>query len=197
MQHGQSVNLGRFAELGRKGVLALMCDSTNAQRPGFTVSEKLVACTFEALFGEYAGNRLIIATFASNVDRVNQIIQTGAKIIYQDTHVSGHACQEERKLIYSLVRPRYAIPVHGEYRHLAAQAGLAETMGLPKENIFILQSGDILELSEEKACISGKAETGYICDVKKELRLPVIPLLPAYSLMQEPVYDEVSPDEDR
>lgn len=266
---GDAINLTRFAELGRKGVLALMCDSTNAQRPGFTVSEKLVARTFEALFGEYAGNRLIIATFASNVDRVNQIMQTafkygrkvviqgrsminviriaselgyihipdntlieaeemkkylpeklviittgsqgeemaglsrmadgthrkirivqgdvivfsstpipgnekavsritnelmrkGAKIIYQDTHVSGHACQEELKLIYSLVRPRYAIPVHGEYKHLAAQADLAETMGLPKENIFILQSGDILELSEEKGCINGKAEAGQI-----------------------------------
>ena len=87
----------------------------------------------------------------------------GAQIINQDTHVSGHACQEEIKLIYSLVKPKYAIPVHGEYRHLKAQAGVAEELGIPKENIFILSSGDVLELNEEEpARVTGQVRTGAI-----------------------------------
>jgi ribonuclease J len=260
---GDPIDLQRFAEIGKKGVLALMCDSTNAQRPGFTMSEKLVAKTFDNLFLENTTNRMIVATFASNVDRVNQIINTakkfdrkvviqgrsmvnvvkvaselgyidipdnttidveemknypdeklviittgsqgeamaglsrmadsthktisikpgdkvifsstpipgnekavsrvinelskkGAEVIYQDTHVSGHACQEELKLIYSLVKPQYVIPAHGEYKHLKAQESLAQTMGVPKENIFVLQSGSVLELSEEKGSVTGQ-----------------------------------------
>ena len=76
---------------------------------------------------------------------INELSRKGADVIFQDAHVSGHACQEEIKLIYSLVKPKYAIPVHGEYRHLKAQAGIAKELGIPKENIFILSSGDVLE----------------------------------------------------
>ncbi|MCI1727248.1 MAG: ribonuclease J [Lachnospiraceae bacterium] len=267
--YGDAIDLQRFAELGKKGVLALMCDSTNAERPGFTMSEKTVGATFDRIFSENPHARLIIATFASNVDRVQQIINTaakykrkvclegrsmvnvigtaeelgyiddkaktlitmdelnnyppekvvlvttgsqgesmaalsrmaanlhkkvkimpgdviifsshpipgnekavsnvinelseiGAKVIFQDAHVSGHACQEDIKLIYALVQPKYAIPVHGERRHLQAQAELAESLGMPKKNILILHSGDVLELSEKKAKIVGKVQTGGI-----------------------------------
>ncbi|RDY31902.1 ribonuclease J [Lachnotalea glycerini] len=260
---GETINLQRFAELGKKGVLALMCDSTNAQRAGFTVSEKIVANTFKSIFSENKKNRIIVATFASNVDRVQQIINTafdfgrkvviqgrsminviqvaveleymiipeniiidveqmknypdnqlviittgsqgeamaglsrmadsthrtisirpgdqiifsstpipgnekavskvvnelamkGAEVIYQDTHVSGHACQEELKLIYSLVRPKYAIPVHGEYKHLQAQQKIAKMMRIEDKNIFVLQSGNVLELSEKEGKIAGQ-----------------------------------------
>ena len=83
-------------------------------------------------------------------------------MIFQDAHVSGHACQEELKLIYSLVKPKYAIPVHGEYRHLKANAGIAKSLGIPKENIFILQSGDVLEVSGEEAKVVDKVHTGEI-----------------------------------
>lgn len=266
---GDSIDLQRFAELGKKGVLALMMDSTNAQRPGFTMSEQLVAKTFENLFAENKTNRMIVATFASNVDRVQQIINTafefgrkiviqgrsmvnviniaselgyikmpentvieveqmknfpdekivivttgsqgeamaalsrmadsthktitikpgdhiifsstpipgnekavskvinelsmkGATIIYQDTHVSGHACQEELKLMYSLLRPQYVIPVHGEYKHLKAQEKLAQEMGIEKSNIFVLQTGNVLELSEEHGGIIGQVKAGEI-----------------------------------
>ena len=266
---GDAIDLQRFAEIGRKGVLALMCDSTNAERPGFTASEKTVGRTFDNIFAEHTDTRIIIATFASNVDRVQQIInsacrygrkvvlegrsmvnvistaaelgylsipdntlvdqdqindypdekmvlittgsqgesmaalsrmaanmhkrvmikpgdtvifssnpipgnekavsrvinelsQKGANVIFQDAHVSGHACQEEIKLIYTLVRPRYAIPVHGEYRHLKAQAQLAMNIGIPKENVFILRSGDVLELDNEKARVGGHVQTGAI-----------------------------------
>ena len=259
---GDAIDLQRFAEIGKKGVLALMCDSTNALRPGFTVSERMVAKTFDNLFAEHKHNRMIIATFASNVDRVNQIISTshkfgrkvviqgrsmvnvikvatelgylqipentiieveqmknfadeqlviittgsqgenmaglsrmadsthkiirikpgdkvifsstpipgnekavsrvvnelsrkGADVIYQDTHVSGHACQEELKLIYTLINPQYVIPVHGEFKHLKGQEKLAQSMGIPNENIFVLQSGDVLELSKKTAGING------------------------------------------
>ncbi|OYO67767.1 hypothetical protein CG709_17275, partial [Lachnotalea glycerini] len=260
---GETINLQRFAELGKKGVLALMCDSTNAQRAGFTVSEKIVANTFKSIFSENKKNRIIVATFASNVDRVQQIINTafdfgrkvviqgrsminviqvaveleymiipeniiidveqmknypdnqlviittgsqgeamaglsrmadsthrtisirpgdqiifsstpipgnekavskvvnelamkGAEVIYQDTHVSGHACQEELKLIYSLVHPKYAIPVHGEYKHLQAQQKIAKMMRIEDKNIFVLQSGNVLELSEKEGKIAGQ-----------------------------------------
>ena len=266
---GDAIDLQRFAELGKKGVLALMCDSTNAERPGFTQSEKTVGKTFDALFDEHKNTRIIIATFASNVDRVQQIINSaykydrkvvvegrsmvniidvatnlgclsipertlidieqlknypdektviittgsqgesmaalsrmaednhkkisigprdtvifssnpipgnekavtnvinellekGADVIFQDVHVSGHACQEEIKLIYTLVHPKYSIPVHGEYKHLIAQAKIAKELGMPKENIFILQSGDVLELSEAKAGIVGRVPVGDI-----------------------------------
>ena len=266
---GDAIDLQRFAEIGKKGVLALMCDSTNAERPGFTASERTVGRTFDILFQEHKNTRIIIATFASNVDRVQEIINTaykfgrkvvvegrsmvniietatslgylsvpentlidieqlknypdektviittgsqgesmaalsrmagnnhkkisigptdtvifsshpipgnekavtnvinelllkGADVIFQDVHVSGHACQEEIKLIYTLVRPKYAIPVHGEYKHLKAQAKTAQELGIPKENIFILHSGDVLELSEDSAQITGKVPVGDI-----------------------------------
>ena len=266
---GDAIDLQRFAELGKKGVLALMCDSTNAERPGFTASERTVGKTFDALFEEHKNTRIIIATFASNVDRVQQIINSaykfdrkvvvegrsmvntievatnlgclsipentlieieqlknypdektviittgsqgesmaalsrmassthkkisigpkdtvifssspipgnekavtnvinellekGADVIFQDVHVSGHACQEEIKLIYTLVHPKYAIPVHGEYKHMIAQAKIARDLGMAKENIFILKSGDVLELSAEKAGVIDKVPVGDI-----------------------------------
>ena len=267
--YGDAIDLQRFAELGKKGVLALMCDSTNAERPGFTMSERTVGRTFDNIFSEHKNSRIIIATFASNVDRVQQIINSackygrkvvvegrsmvniistatelgyldipdntlidvehlknypdeqtvlittgsqgesmaalsrmasgmhkkitikpkdtiifssnpipgnekavsnvinelfmkGADVIFQDAHVSGHACQEDIKLIYSLVRPKYAIPVHGEYRHLMAQKKVAEELGYEKENIFILSSGDVLELDEESANITGHVHVGNV-----------------------------------
>ena len=266
---GDAIDLQRFAEIGKKGVLALMCDSTNAERSGFTPSERTVGKTFDILFEEHKNTRIIIATFASNVDRVQQIINSadkfgrkvvvegrsmvniietatnlgclnipdntlidieqlknypdektviittgsqgesmaalsrmaennhrkisigprdtvifsshpipgnekavtnvinelllkGADVIFQDVHVSGHACQEEIKLIYTLVHPRYAIPVHGEYKHLKAQAKIANELGIARENIFILRSGDVLELTEEKAQVTGKVPVGDI-----------------------------------
>ena len=264
---GDAIDLQRFGEIGKKGVLALMCDSTNAERPGFTMSEKSVGATFDEIFSEHKNTRIIIATFASNVDRVQQIInsaekfgrkvgvegrsmvniistaselgylkipdntlvetdqlknypdektvlittgsqgesmaalsrmangthkkitikpkdtiifssnpipgnekavshvinelfQKGADVIFQDVHVSGHACQEEIKLIYSLVKPKYSIPVHGEYKHLMAQAKVVEDLGMDKDNIFILSSGDVLELDEEGAAVTGRVQTG-------------------------------------
>ncbi len=266
---GDAIDLGRFAEIGRKGVLALMCDSTNAERPGFTLSEKTVGKTIDTIFQEHKDTRIIIATFASNVDRVQQIINSayrfgrkvvvegrsmvniietasaleclnipentlidieqlknypdeqtviittgsqgesmaalsrmansthrkisikpndtiifssnpipgnekavtnvinellvkGADVIFQDVHVSGHACQEEIKLIYTLTRPKYAIPVHGEYKHLKAQAKLAAELGIPKERIFIISSGDVLELSDEKAGVTERVAVGEV-----------------------------------
>ena len=255
---GDAINLQRFAELGKKGVLALMSDSTNAIREGFTMSERTVGKTFDNIFADNKDHRIIVATFASNVDRVQQIVNSaykygrkvvvegrsmvniigtairlgyinipegtmidieqlknypdertviittgsqgesmaalsrmasnlhkkvsinpndtiilsstpipgnekavskvinelsakGANVIFQDTHVSGHACKEELKLIYSLVKPKYAIPVHGEYRHLKANANIAAEMGVDKDNIFIMSSGDVLELDDESA----------------------------------------------
>jgi len=266
---GDAIDLQRFAEIGKKGVLALMCDSTNAERPGFTASERTVGHTIDNLFAENKDHRIIIATFASNVDRVQQIINTaykygrkvvvegrsmvnviataselgylnipdntlieleqmknypdnqmvlittgsqgesmaalsrmaanvhkkvvikpgdtvifssnpipgnekavskvinelymkGANVIFQDVHVSGHACQEEIKLIYTLVHPKYAIPVHGEYRHLKAQANLAEGLGIEKDHIFILKTGDVLEMDDESAKVTGHVQTGSI-----------------------------------
>ena len=93
---------------------------------------------------------------------INELLRKGADVVFQDTHVSGHACQEEIKLIYTLVRPQYAIPVHGEYKHLKAQAKIAQSLGMDKEDIFILSSGDVLELSEESAGIIGKVPVGGI-----------------------------------
>ena len=266
---GESADLQRFAELGKKGVLALMCDSTNAIRTGFTASERTVGKTFDAIFAEHKNNRIIVATFASNVDRVQQIVNSaykydrkvvvegrsmvnvigtaselgyikipegtlvdidnlksypdektvlittgsqgeamaalsimassvhrkvsikpgdvvifsstpipgnekavskvinelsikGASVIFEDTHVSGHACQEEIKLIYSLTHPKYALPVHGEYRHLVAQKGLAESMGIPKENVLLMSSGDVVELSENECKVVDHVQSGAI-----------------------------------
>ena len=93
---------------------------------------------------------------------INELSMKGAKVISQDTHVSGHACQEEIKLIYSLVKPKYAIPVHGEYRHLKAHAEVAQSLGIPKENIFLMYSGDVMELDEDGAAVTGKVHTGAI-----------------------------------
>ena len=93
---------------------------------------------------------------------INELLRKGADVIFQDAHVSGHACQEEIKLIYTLVQPKYSIPVHGEYKHLKAQARIAENLGIAKDNIFILSSGDVLELSDERAFVSGKVPTGGI-----------------------------------
>lgn len=259
---GEVIDLPRFGELGKKGVLALMADSTNVERPGYTQSEKTVGKTFDNLFADNREHRIIIATFASNVDRVQQIINSaykygrkvvvegrsmvniiqtaselgyisipdntlieiervkdypdeqlvlittgsqgenmaalsriaasihnkisikpgdvvifsshpipgnekavfkvinelemkGAHVIFQDTHVSGHACQEELKLMYALTKPKYAIPVHGEYRHLKRHAELAVEMGIPKENVKILSTGDVLEISDDKFDITG------------------------------------------
>ena len=93
---------------------------------------------------------------------INGLSMKGAKVIFQDVHVSGHACQEEIKLIYSLVKPKYAIPVHGEYRHLTAQKNVVEELGIPKENIFVLASGNILELDSQSAQVTGTVHTGAI-----------------------------------
>lgn len=264
---GEPIDLQRLGEIGKKGVLALMCDSTNVMRPGYTMSEKTVGKTFDNIFADHQNQRIIVATFASNVDRVQQIINSaakynrkvavegrsmvniinvaselgyldipdqmlvpteelknytdgqtviittgsqgesmaalsrmaasihkkvmikpgdvviisaspipgneksvarvinelsmkGAKVIFQDTHVSGHASQEEIKLIYSVVKPKYAIPVHGEHRHLMAHGDLAVNMGIPKENVFILSSGDVLSLDEEGAEKTGTVTAG-------------------------------------
>ena len=267
--YGDAIDLARFGEIGKKGVLALMCDSTNAERSGFTQSEKSVGSVLDKIFDDHRKQRIIIATFASNVDRVQQIINSaekygrkvaiegrsmvntidiaaklgylslpdniliegemlrnypdeqtviittgsqgesmaalsrmansthrkitikpndlivfssspipgneksvtgvinelmrkGADVIFQDVHVSGHACKEDIKLIYSLVNPKYSIPVHGEYKHLVAQAKIAEELGYDKECIKILSSGDVLELDEESAEITGRVQVGNI-----------------------------------
>ena len=93
---------------------------------------------------------------------INELSSKGAEVIFQDAHVSEHACQEELKLIYSLVKPKYAIPVHGEYRHLKANAEVAKSLGIPKENVFIIQSGDVLELCDDSAEVVDKVHTGAI-----------------------------------
>ena len=93
---------------------------------------------------------------------INELSEKGANVIFQDAHVSGHACQEELKLIYSLVKPKYAVPVHGEYRHRKANAKLAKSLGIPKEIVFMLHSGDVLEVSEQEAKVVDKVHTGEI-----------------------------------
>ena len=93
---------------------------------------------------------------------INEILQKGADVIYQDAHVSGHACQEELKLIYTLVKPKYVMSVHGEYKHLIAQKKIAESLGIPKENIFIMKSGQVLELCQESAEVIGSVPVGSI-----------------------------------
>ncbi len=266
---GDAIDLQRFGEIGKKGVLALLCDSTNAERSGFTQSEKMVGKALDNIFAEHKNQRIIIATFASNVDRVQQIIncaeqygrkvaiegrsmvniiaiaselgyltlpenilieteqlknypadrtiiittgsqgesmaalsrmangthrkvsimpndciifssnpipgneksvtdvinelmRKGAEVIFQDVHVSGHACIEDIKLIYSLVNPKYSVPVHGEYKHLVAQANIAKELGYDSEHIKILSSGDVLELDEESAVVTGKVHVGNV-----------------------------------
>ncbi len=266
---GEAIDLAKFAELGSKGVLALMADSTNAERQGYTLSEKNVGKRLDGIFAEHLKGRMIIATFASNVDRVQHIINSahkygrkvavegrsmvniittaselgylkipkntlietdqirnypddqivlittgsqgeqmaalsrmansthrkisivptdtiifssspipgneknvskimnelavkGAKVVFQDTHVSGHACREEIRLIYALTKPKYAIPVHGEYRHLMRHSELAEEMGIPKEKVFVLSEGDVLELNKRQGKVTGKVQAGGI-----------------------------------
>lgn len=266
---GETIDLARLSELGKKGVLALLCDSTNILRPGYTMSERTVGKTFDTIFMENSQSRIIVATFSTNVDRVQQIINSaekygrkvviegrsminvitlaselgyikvkdgtiipietmksykdeqiviittgsqgeamaalsrmaanihkkvtikpgdlvifsssaipgneknifkvinelsmiGAKVIFQDAHVSGHACKEEIKLIYSLVKPKYAIPVHGEYRFLVAHKELAVSMGMDKDNVFILSSGDVAELSADEGQIVDHVKVGAV-----------------------------------
>ena len=266
---GEMIDLARFAELGKKGVLALMSDSTNAEKAGFTQSERTVGKKIRKIFDEHKKGRIIVATFASNVDRVQQIIniahengrkvivegrsmvntisvatelgyihipentlipidsmreypddqlvlittgsqgetmaalsrmaagthrkvmikpgdtvvfsstpipgnekavtnvinelyRRGADVIFQDTHVSGHACQEEIKFLYALTKPKFAIPVHGEYKHLRAGAKIASTMGVEKDHILILKSGDVLSIGEDGAEVIDAVQHGII-----------------------------------
>jgi len=93
---------------------------------------------------------------------MNELYQKGAEVIFQDTHVSGHACQEEIKLMYALLHPRYALPVHGEYRHLVANRNLAQSMGVPKENILLMSSGDVVEIGEDSCKVAGHVPSGGI-----------------------------------
>ena len=268
---GQEMDLGRIAELGNRGVLALLSDSTNAERKGFTMSEKSIGPVFDNLF-EGCKKRIVVATFASNVHRVQQIVNSavkfgrkiavsgrsminmidaarelnyidapddlfididliknytddqlviittgsqgetmsaltrmangehkkvtitgndlviisanpipgnekavskvidqlmkiGAEVVYSalaDVHVSGHACQEEQKLIMALVRPKYFLPVHGEYRQLMAHRDTALEMGIPKENIFITGNGRVLEINENEAKFTGTVPSGRV-----------------------------------
>lgn len=253
---GDQIDLQRFAELGKNGVLAMMSDSTNAEKPGFTMSERSVGRTFDLIFAEHQNSRIIVATFASNVDRVQQIINTAvkykrkvvvegrsmvnvisvaseleyvhipegtlidienlkdypdeqtvlittgsqgesmaalsrmasgmhrkvhigpndvvvmsshpipgnelavdrvinelyklrAKVIMQDTHVSGHACAEDLKLLYSLVKPKYAIPFHGEFHHRRAAALIAQSVGVEKDRCLMIDNGDVLEFTTD------------------------------------------------
>lgn len=269
---GGVIDLARFAELGREGVLALLSDSTNAGKPGFTESERKVGETFETQFRKAGSRRLIVATFASNIHRVQQIIDVaeklgrkvalsgrsldnvvsiaselgylkvpdgilisidainrypadklviittgsqgepmsalyrmafsehkrvaicpndyviisatpipgnektvgkvvdellkqGAEVVYEkmyDVHVSGHACQEELKLMMSIVKPKYFIPVHGEQKHIQKNAGLAKSVGIPEENILIPDNGKEIELSENKIRFSGDVPSGMV-----------------------------------
>ncbi len=264
---GEPIDFSKLAEIGKKGVTLMLCDSTNVTRPGFTASERVVGQTIENIFRN-AKTRIIIATFSSNVHRVQKIIENavkfgrkvaisgrsmenvvalaielgyldippgtlvdlkmtknipddqlviittgsqgepmsalsriasgehksvklkkgdmvilsstpvpgnektvsnvvnklfekGAEVIYSDIadiHVSGHACQEELKLIHSLIKPKFFMPVHGEYRHLIAHARLAESLGMNKDNIFVLENGDILKVNKRRA----KRETAMV-----------------------------------
>lgn len=268
---GKVTDFHRFAELGDKGVLVLLADSTNAEHPGFTMSEKSVGLTFDETFRN-ARERIIIATFSSNIHRVQQAIDTacrykrkvavlgrsminvvnialelgyltipdgvlidideinnyppsgiviittgsqgepmsaltrmamsdhkkvdivpgdtiiisatpipgneklvsrtidyllrqGAEVVYEKAsgvHVSGHASQEELKLMQNLIRPKFFVPVHGEYRHLIKHSKLAQELGTPKENIFILENGQVLEFTADKGYIAGKVTSGSI-----------------------------------
>ncbi len=269
---GGVIDMARLASLGNEGVLALLSDSTNAAKPGFTESERKVGDTFETLFAKANGRRLIVATFASNIHRVQQIINVaeslgrkvalsgrslenvvsvaaelgyikipegilvgidslnrypaekmvvittgsqgepmsalyrmafsehrkvdigpndyviisatpipgnekmvgkvvdellkqGAEVVYErmyEVHVSGHACQEELKIMMSLVKPKYFIPVHGEQKHLRKHAGLAATMGIAPQNIIIADNGKVVEITDEKIRIAGEVQSGMV-----------------------------------
>ncbi len=269
---GEVINLARFAELGKQGVLALLMDSTNATRPGFTMSESKVGATFSQFFKQAAKKRIVVATFSSNIHRVQQIIdeavkckrkvcvsgrsmenvvniatelgylkvptgvlipldmigqykdeqlviittgsqgepmsalhrmafndhrkisvgpndliiisatpipgnekmvnsvvnellKQGAQVIHErmyDVHVSGHACQEELKLMLSMVKPKYFIPVHGEQMHLRKSAELASEMGIHKDRIVISDIGKVLELSEKNIRTVGDVPSGFV-----------------------------------
>ncbi len=269
--NGEPMDFRKFAALGQKGVLVLLADSTNVERPGYTMSEKTVGDTFNDIFIT-AKQRIIVATFASNIHRVQQIVNAavlfdrkvvvsgrsmvnvvkvatdlgyldvpegtlidindmnrypdnkivvittgsqgepmsalarlassdhrkmelipgdlviisaspipgnektvskvinllskkGAKVIYEalaDVHVSGHACQEELKLIHTLLKPKYFIPVHGEFRHLKQHASLAHELGVPKENIFIAENGSVIEFTKNSGAIAGNVPSGNI-----------------------------------
>ncbi len=263
--HGSMIDLPRFAELGKKEVLALMSDSTNAERPGYTMSERTVGKTLLDIFDRSEESRIIVATFASNVDRVqqifnaardhgrkvvvmgrsminvvntametgylevpegilieigdvndypdeeiviittgsqgeplsalarmasgehrnvtikagdkvifsskpvpgnektvtrviNELMKKGAEVVYENAHVSGHASQEELKLVYSLLKPKYFIPVHGEYKHLLAHKNLIQEMGHPEEDIFLMSVGDVLELDKVQGEVTDHME---------------------------------------
>ena len=268
---GQVTDFGKMAELGEKGVMVMMSDSTNADRNGFTMSEKVVGQTFEELFGKCTG-RIIVTTFASNIHRIQQVITTaerfgrkvsivgrsminnvkiasalgyvdipegilvemeeiehypsdkmvvvttgsqgepmsaltriasadhrwvgilpgdtviisatpipgneklvsrtidllykqGAEVIYEKTsgvHVSGHASQEELKIVLNLIKPKYFIPVHGEYRHLMKHAHLAESLGMSRSRVFVAENGQIIEIGKKKASITGKVTAGKV-----------------------------------
>lgn len=268
---GQVMELNRFAEYGDKGVLLLMADSTNAERPGYTQSEKFVGETFDNEF-RYARNRIIVATFSSNVHRIQQIFDAavkykrkvavmgrsmvnvvsislemgylkvpdgvlidideirnytndkvvvvctgsqgepmsaltrmsmgdnrkvqivpgdtviisatpipgneklvsntinhlymlGAEVIYEKAngvHVSGHASQEELKIMHNLVRPKFFMPVHGEYRHLMKHAKIAESLGMDKKNILLTENGSVVELTKDKIAVTGKVTSGIV-----------------------------------
>ena len=268
---GQVMELNRFAEYGDRGVLLMMADSTNAERPGYTQSEKFVGETFDNEF-RYARNRIVVATFSSNVHRIQQICDTaarygrkvavmgrsmvnvvnislkldylkvpegllididdirnypddrivvictgsqgepmsaltrmsmgenrkvpivpgdtviisaapipgnekmvsntinhlymlGAEVVYEKAngvHVSGHASQEELKIMHNLVRPKFFMPVHGEYRHLVKHARLAESLGMDRKNIMIAENGAVVELTPDKICINGKITAGNV-----------------------------------
>ena len=269
---GEVIDLARFGELGSRGVLALMADSTNAERLGFTRSERTVGGSFEKLFDSAAGKRIIIATFSSNIHRIQQIIdnavrhkrkvaifgrsmihvigtalelgylnvpegtiididdmnrypdervvlittgsqgepmsaltrmamnghkkvtitpndfiiisatpipgnekyvtrvvnelmRSGAEVIYEamyEVHVSGHACQDELKLIQALTRPRYFIPVHGEYKHLAKHAQIAVSMGIPEERIIIGEIGNVIEMDDQSIRVVSQVPAGRV-----------------------------------
>jgi len=269
--NGNLIDLHKFAEIGSKGVLVLLADSTNVERPGYTMSERTVGDTFNDIFLK-APQRIIVATFASNVHRIQQVIdaaemfdrkvvlsgrsminttnvarelgylrvkedtiidindmgkyqsnqivilttgsqgepmsaltrmafsehrkielvpedlvvisaspipgnektvsgvinklmEIGTKVIYEslaDVHVSGHACEEELKLIHTLLKPKYFIPVHGEYRHLKRHGELAEELGMPKENIFLAKNGSVIEFTKKTANMGQPVQAGNI-----------------------------------
>lgn len=268
---GQMIDLARFGELGKQGVLALLSDSTNAERPGYTMSERTVGETFDQLF-KGSNQRLIVTTFASNVHRIQQIIESavkygrkvaisgrsmenilnlavrlgyvnipdgtlvditrigkisksklviittgsqgetlsalyrmafgthrqveigsgdriiisaspipgnekliskvinelfrkGADVVYErltSLHVSGHACQEELKIMIGLTKPRYFVPIHGEYRHLLAHARLAHGMGIPPKNVLMGENGRVIEFTKETGKLAGRVTAGQL-----------------------------------
>jgi len=270
--HGESIDLQRFAELGKRGVLLFMCESTNVEEKGYTLSERNVGVIFDGIFNQSPGQRIMVATFSSNIHRIQQIVfcaekhdrkililgrsmvnaikkaselgylsipehllieinelrnypdnkvvvittgsqgepmsalsrmsaaehrqmgikpgdkiiisaspipgnektvskvindlmRLGAEVLYEglmEVHVSGHAKQEELKLLHALVKPKYLLPIHGEYRHLKHHRDLAVSMGMDKNDIFLMEIGDVLELSEDEAYIKGTVPSGHV-----------------------------------